>query len=595
MIKYWGLLRTRAPLVALICVFAYLAVVPLSAQPSPRPYPVLSSFPARYFPYCTSESFPDILVPGRPVAWNITVRPCGYNAVSVFRMKVTPFPGFEPSMRRNVYGSIGRIGLGDMNFTPGYAFFPQVLNGTSRQALFNATVTSSTPAGYYQHDTVFDYNGPNGIPKESNVTQTVKVSTIASPMSLKMTATLFGSFSFGVSLLDANGGPIPNALIEACTLRTAYSSTVTTYLGSVDSQPTDIQGNAEFPMDEFNGLSQIVVMYSLARTPCGGGVGQTSTFIGKNVTIPPEPLAVPAYLVAAASIIVPFYAVEVTGVGLFIVRKKALGYNELAKISLAELSKLLVVSGGVAGLIISLAANPFPLSTTCPSCYPVPFASAVAGALLSMFGGLLIQLRAYLRSIGIAKVKITETIGGALAVIAGLTPIGGSLWFVDPLGPYWGWLLSWVIVVIIGGILGARALIRFALRKWGPKLPFYLGGIGGFLALGEFWSLIIGIGSNSAGGHYSPPAPFQDLFLMSVLGCAIASLLAALITKIAVRLGSIVLLLLGNFVLAVAVLFAVTQPGSQLPSEGLQSLIFWLEFEAWTFLLITGGFFGLAL
>ena len=210
----------------LICVFA-LAVVPLSAQPSPRPYPVLSSFPARYFPYCTSESFPDILVPGRGVEWNVTVRPCGYNAVSVFGMKVTPFPGFEPSMRRNVYGSIGRIRLGDMNFTPGYAFSPQVLNGTSRQALFNATVTPSTPAGYYQHDTVFDYNGPDGVPRESNVTQTVKVSTIASPMSLKMTATLFGSFSFGVSLLDANGGPIANALIEACTLRTAYSSTVT--------------------------------------------------------------------------------------------------------------------------------------------------------------------------------------------------------------------------------------------------------------------------------------------------------------------------------------------------------------------------------
>ena len=166
-------MRTLAPLVVLTCVFA-LAVVPLSAQPSPRPYPVLSSFPARYFPYCTSESFPDILVPGRGVEWNVTVRPCGYNAVSVFGMKVTPFPGFEPSLRRNVYRSIGRIGLGDMNFTPGYAFFPQVLNGTSRQALFNATVTSSTPAGYYQHDTVFDYNGPDGVPRESNVTQTVK-------------------------------------------------------------------------------------------------------------------------------------------------------------------------------------------------------------------------------------------------------------------------------------------------------------------------------------------------------------------------------------------------------------------------------------
>ena len=578
----------------LICVFAYLAVVPLSAQPSPRPYPVLSSFPARYFPYCTSESFPDILVPGRGVEWNVTVRPCGYNAVSVFGMKVTPFPGFEPSVRRVVYGSIGRIGLGDMNFTPGYAFFPQVLNGTSRQALFNATVTPSTPAGYYQHDTVFDYNGPDGVPRESNVTQTVKVSTIASPISLKMTATLFGSFSFGVSLLDANGGPIANALIEACTLRTAYSSTVTTYLGSVDSQPTDIQGNAEFPMDEFKGLSQIVVMYSLARTPCGGDVGQTSTYIGRSVTIPPEPLAVPAYVAAAASIIVPFYAVEVIGVGLFIVRKKSLGYNELARISLTELSKLLVVSGGVAGLIISLSANPFPLSTTCPSCYPVPFASAVAGALLSIFGGLLIQLRGYLRFIGIARIKITETIGGALAVIAGLTPIGGSLWFVDPFGPNWGWLLSWVIVVLIGGILGARAFIRSVLRKWGPRLPFYLGGIGGFLALGEFWFLIIRIGSNSAGGHYSPPAPFQDLFLLSVLGSSIASLLAALITKKAVRLGSIVLLLLGNFALAVAVLFAVNQPGSQLPSEGLQSLIFWLESEAWTFLLMAGGFVGLA-
>src|SRR3989441_11783211 len=594
MIKYWGLLRARAPLVVLLCMFAYLAAVPLSTQPSPRQYPVLSTFPARYFPYCTSESFPDILVPGRGVDWNITVRPCGYNAVSVFGMKVTPFPGFEPSMRRVVSGSIGRIGLGDMNFTPDYAFFPQVLNGTSRQALFNATVTPSTPAGYYQHDTVFDYNGPDGVPREYNVTQTVKVSTIASPMSLKMTATLFGGFSFGVSLLDANGGPISNALIEACTLRTAYSSTVTTYLGSVDSQPTDIQGNAEFPMDEFKGLSQIVVMYSLARTPCGGDVGQTSTYIGRSVTIPPEPLAVPAYFGTAASIIVPFYAVEIIGVGLFNVRKKALGYNELARISLTEPSKLLVFSGGVAGLIISLAANPFPLSTTCPSCYPVPFASAVAGALLSISSGLLIQLRGYLRSIGIARIKITETIGGALAVIAGLTPIWGSLWFVDPLGPYWGWLLSWVMVVIIGGILGPRALIRFALRKWGLRLPFYLGGIGGFLALGEFWSLIIGSGITSAGGHYSPPIPFQGLFVLSVLGSSIASLLAALITRKAVRLGCIVLLLLGNFALTVAVLFAVNQPGSQLPSKGLQSLIFWLESETWAFLLITGGFIGLA-
>jgi len=383
-------------------------------------------------------------------------------------------------------------------------------------------------------------------------------------------------------------------LIEACTLRTAYSSTVTTYLGSVDSQPTDVQGNAEFPMDEFKGLSQIVVMYSLARTPCGGDVGQTSTYIGRSVTIPPEPPAVPAYFAAAASIIAPFYAVEIIGVGLlFIVRKKAPGYNELAKVSLTELSKLLVISGGVAGLIISLAANPFPFSTTCPSCYPVPFASAVAGALLSIFGGFLIQLRGYLRSIGIARIRITETIGGALAVIAGLTPIGGSLGFVDPFGPYWGWLLSWVIIVIIGGILGARALIGFAFRKWGSRLRFYLGGIGGFLALGEFWFLIIRIGSNSAGGHYSPPAPFQDLFLLSVLGSSIASLLAALITKRAVRLGSIILLLPGNFALTVAILFAVNQPGSQLPSEGLQSLIFWLEFEAWTFLLITGGFVGL--
>ena len=206
----------------------------------------------------------------------------------------------------------------------------------------------------------------------------------------------------------------------------------------------------------------------------------------------------------------------------------------------------------------------------------------------------MIQLRNYLHSVDGPNVKITETIGGALAVVGGLTPVWGSLRFADAYGVSWGWLLSWVIVVLIGGILGTRAFIRSVLRRWGPRLPFYLGGIGGFLALGEFWFLIIRIGSNSAGGHYSPPAPFQDLFLLSVLGSSIASLLAALITKKAVRLGSIVLLLLGNFALAVAVLFAVNQPGSQLPSEGLQSLTFWLEFEAWTFLLITGGFFGLA-
>src|SRR3989442_12635197 len=104
-------------------------------------------------------------------------------------MKVTPFPGFEPSMRRVVYGSIGRIRLGNMNFTPGYAFFLQVLNGTSRQALFNATVTPSTPAGYYQHDTVFDYNAPDVDPRESNVTQTLRDATITTPIRLKRTAT----------------------------------------------------------------------------------------------------------------------------------------------------------------------------------------------------------------------------------------------------------------------------------------------------------------------------------------------------------------------------------------------------------------------
>ena len=202
------------------------------------------------------------------------------------------------------------------------------------------------------------------------------------------------------------------------------------------------------------------------------------------------------------------------------------------------------------------------------------------GALLSISCGLLIQLRGYLRFIGIARIKITETIGGALAVIAGLTPIGGSLWFVDPFGPNWGWLLSWVIVVLIGGILGARAFIRSVLRKWGPRLPFYLGGIGGLLGLWEFWFLVIGFGSRNAGGHLSPPIPFEDLFLLSVLGCSIAALFAAFITQRVVRLGSVILLLLGNFGLAVAVLFAVDQFGSQPASKGLQSLVLWLELEA---------------
>ncbi|TMI38327.1 hypothetical protein E6H23_10445 [Candidatus Bathyarchaeota archaeon] len=214
--------------------------------------------------------------------------------------------------------------------------------------------------------------------------------------------------------------------------------------------------------------------------------------------------------------------------------------------------------------------------------------------MLSISGGLLIQLRGYLCSIGIARIKITETIRGALAVIAGLTPIWGSLWFVDPLGPYWGWLLSWVIVVIIGGILGARALIRFAIRKWGPRLPFYLGGIGGLLGLWDFWFLVIGFGSRNAGGHSSPPIPFEDLFLFSLLGCSIAALFAAFITQRVVRIGSVILLLLGNFALAVAVLLAANQPGSQLASQGLQSLVRWLELEAWTFLLLAGGFVGLA-
>lgn len=518
-------------------------------------------------PPCINVLHEPVIEPGNavPSRWNVTVSPCWYGYSSEGMFGVTVAPNSSPSDTWSVSPAI--VSLGD------------VLVGSGRVAEFNVSVPASTQAGFYDQSFRVNYTDAGGFSRSQNASGTVKVSTIMDPSGLSLTLRLLPETGepelLVASLATINGVPVSDALVEVC----GYFSTRGPNWTRVASLATDAEGIDTLPLVEMVRYRTAAAIYSRSTQGCGslGVIGKTSDYVATSIPLPPP--KVPLLLLAT----IMFPALLFQGLGALAIRSRILALP----LSLRKLSPVvpsfLGMLGGAVGVLMLVLVRPYPIPQdpfVCTACVPLPVTLAALGSVFSIAGGL------------VARLFFKRT-GALLLLFGGSLPVYGEMVGQLIYSTSYGWYLLWTLLPIAGGVFMIRKSLAMPFILLGDRRPMYLGIVAGLWGLAGFQ--IAWFGLAMAGVHGALPPPFANVYLLGWLGSSLLAIFAALLTRMSMRAGTLMLLAAFNAILAVMVVYWQSLSAAYgLPTLSLSLLAVFAFWYGWIALILVAGMFGLA-